>query len=58
MARHLGEDMLELAGTSRITLVLTFVLVLVLTTASRFASFKYIQTLDKGGIGEINLISE
>jgi exopolysaccharide biosynthesis polyprenyl glycosylphosphotransferase len=51
----LGHDMMELASSSRLTLVITFVMVLVLTTASRFASFKYIQMLHKRGIGNRNV---
>lgn len=52
----LGHDMMALASSSRLTLVITFVMVLVLTTASRFASFKYIQMLHKRGIGNRNVL--
>ena len=51
----LGHDMMELASSSRLTLCITFVMVLVLTTASRFAAFKYIQMLHKRGIGNRNV---
>lgn len=52
----LGTGLMGLAGSSRFTLVATFLLVLVLTTASRFFSFKYIQTLHKRGIGNRNVL--
>ena len=41
---------------SRLDVVLAFALILVLTTASRFASFKFIQTLHKRGIGNRNVL--
>jgi len=41
---------------SRVTLVSTFVFVLVLTTVSRFVSFKFIQTLYRRGIGNRNVL--
>ncbi len=41
---------------SRLTLVLSFLLILILTTASRFASFKAIQTLHRRGIGNRNVL--
>ena len=41
---------------SRVTLLLTFMLILVLTTASRFASFKVIQRLHRRGIGNRNVL--
>jgi exopolysaccharide biosynthesis polyprenyl glycosylphosphotransferase len=41
---------------SRVTVVVSFGLILVLTTASRFASFKYIQTLHMRGIGNRNVL--
>ena len=41
---------------SRVTVTLSFVLILVLMTASRFASFKYIQTLHQRGIGNRNVL--
>jgi exopolysaccharide biosynthesis polyprenyl glycosylphosphotransferase len=41
---------------SRLTVVLSFVFILVLTTVSRFASFKYIQGLHKRGIGNRNVL--
>lgn len=52
----LGSGMMKLAASSRLTLVITFVFVLVLTTASRFASFKYIQMLHRRGIGNRNVL--
>jgi len=44
------------ASFSRVTIVLTFVLVMAFTTASRFASFKYIQMLHRRGIGNRNVL--
>ncbi len=41
---------------SRVTVVISFFLILVLTTASRFASFKYIQALHLRGIGNRNVL--
>jgi exopolysaccharide biosynthesis polyprenyl glycosylphosphotransferase len=41
---------------SRLTLLVTFVLILVLMTASRFASFKVIQVLHQRGIGNRNVL--
>lgn len=41
---------------SRMTVVLAFAFILVFTTASRFASFKFIQTLHKRGIGNRNVL--
>jgi exopolysaccharide biosynthesis polyprenyl glycosylphosphotransferase len=41
---------------SRLDVVLAFGFILLLTTASRFASFKFIQTLHKRGIGNRNVI--
>ena len=41
---------------SRVTLLITFGLILVLTTASRFASFKVIQRLHRRGIGNRNVL--
>jgi exopolysaccharide biosynthesis polyprenyl glycosylphosphotransferase len=41
---------------SRLAVVVTFVLVMVLTTASRFASFKLIQWLHERGIGNRNVL--
>ncbi len=41
---------------SRLTLVLTFVYALVMTTASRFFSFKFIQSLHARGIGNRNVL--
>lgn len=41
---------------SRVTVVLAFVLALALTTASRFASFKFIQMLHRKGIGNRNVL--
>ena len=41
---------------SRLTLLIAFALVLVLTTASRFASFKVIQNLHRRGIGNRNVL--
>jgi exopolysaccharide biosynthesis polyprenyl glycosylphosphotransferase len=41
---------------SRVTVVLSFGLILLLTTASRFASFKYIQALHLRGIGNRNVL--
>lgn len=41
---------------SRLTIVLIFGLILVLTTASRFASFKVIQLLHRRGIGNRNVL--
>ena len=41
---------------SRLTMVLSFVLVLLFMTASRFASFRLIQTLHRKGIGNRNVL--
>lgn len=41
---------------SRVTLLFTFLLVLVLMTAARFASFKVIQRLHQAGIGNRNVL--
>ena len=41
---------------SRVTLLLTFALILLLTTASRFVSFKVIQRLHRRGIGNRNVL--
>ncbi|HIG10956.1 MAG: sugar transferase [bacterium] len=41
---------------SRLTVVLSFAIILVATTASRFASFKYIQSLHRRGIGNRNVL--
>jgi exopolysaccharide biosynthesis polyprenyl glycosylphosphotransferase len=41
---------------SRVTMVLTFVLILILTSVSRFFSFKAIQELHRRGIGNRNAI--
>ncbi|MCB9915491.1 MAG: sugar transferase [Planctomycetes bacterium] len=41
---------------SRVTTVFSFLIVLVAMTASRFASFKYIQTLHRRGIGNRNVL--
>ncbi len=41
---------------SRLALVLGFVLILVLTTLSRFVSFKFIQALHRRGIGNRNVL--
>ncbi len=41
---------------SRLTVVLAFAFILVLTTASRFAAFKFIQNLHKRGIGNRNVL--
>lgn len=41
---------------SRLTLLVVFALILVLTTASRFASFKVIQRLHQRGIGNRNVL--
>jgi exopolysaccharide biosynthesis polyprenyl glycosylphosphotransferase len=41
---------------SRLTLIFAFALILVLTTASRFASFKVIQNLHRRGIGNRNVL--
>ncbi|MFT7670722.1 MAG: exopolysaccharide biosynthesis polyprenyl glycosylphosphotransferase [Planctomycetota bacterium] len=41
---------------SRVTVVISFGLILFLTTASRFASFKYIQSLHRRGIGNRNVL--
>jgi exopolysaccharide biosynthesis polyprenyl glycosylphosphotransferase len=41
---------------SRLTLLLTFALILALTTASRFVSFKTIQHLHRRGIGNRNVL--
>jgi exopolysaccharide biosynthesis polyprenyl glycosylphosphotransferase len=41
---------------SRLALLLTFGLILILTTASRFASFKLIQMLHQRGIGNRNVL--
>jgi exopolysaccharide biosynthesis polyprenyl glycosylphosphotransferase len=41
---------------SRLTLLVIFVLILVLTTASRFVSFKAIQRLHRRGIGNRNVL--
>ena len=41
---------------SRLTLLVTFVLILVTMTASRFASFKVIQVLHQRGIGNRNVL--
>jgi exopolysaccharide biosynthesis polyprenyl glycosylphosphotransferase len=41
---------------SRLTLLLAFALILLLTTASRFASFKVIQNLHRRGIGNRNVL--
>ncbi|HJP02529.1 MAG TPA: sugar transferase [Planctomycetota bacterium] len=47
---------LDVASFSRITVVITFCLILVLTTASRFASFKVIQMLHQRGVGNRNVL--
>lgn len=47
---------LDLESFSRVTLVLTFGLVLVFTTISRFVSFKFIQSLYRRGIGNRNVL--
>jgi len=47
---------LEDGAFSRLTVVISFLLILVLTTASRFASFKYIQSLHRRGIGNRNVL--
>ena len=47
---------LDVASFSRITMVITFCLILVLTTASRFASFKVIQMLHQRGVGNRNVL--
>ncbi|MBK7642037.1 MAG: sugar transferase [Planctomycetes bacterium] len=46
----------EVESLSRVALLYTFGLILVLTTASRFASFKVIQGLHRGGIGNRNAL--
>ena len=49
-------DDLDGRAFSRLTVVFSFGLILVLTTASRFASFKYIQALHRRGIGNRNVL--
>jgi len=46
----------EVKNVSRLALLVTFGLILVLTTASRFASFKLIQMLHQRGIGNRNVL--
>jgi len=41
---------------SRVTIVISFAVILVLTTGSRFLSFKYIQSLHMRGIGNRNVL--
>ncbi|MEM7306906.1 MAG: sugar transferase [Planctomycetota bacterium] len=47
---------IELERMSRVTIVLTFVLIHALTTISRFVSFKFIQELHRRGIGHRNVL--
>jgi exopolysaccharide biosynthesis polyprenyl glycosylphosphotransferase len=47
---------LNVVSLSRVTLLLTFGWILVLMTASRFASFKVIQLLHRRGIGNRNVL--
>ena len=49
-------DPVKEGAFSRATVTFSFVLILVLTTASRFASFKYIQALHRRGIGNRNVL--
>lgn len=46
----------DVDSISRVTLLITFGLILVLTTASRFLSFKVIQRLHRRGIGNRNVL--
>jgi exopolysaccharide biosynthesis polyprenyl glycosylphosphotransferase len=49
-------DPIREGAFSRATVTFSFGLILVLTTASRFASFKYIQALHRRGIGNRNVL--
>jgi exopolysaccharide biosynthesis polyprenyl glycosylphosphotransferase len=46
----------DVDSLSRVTILLTFAVILLLTTASRFASFKVIQRLHRRGIGNRNVL--
>lgn len=49
-------DPIKTEEFSRVTVVISFALILVMTTGSRFLSFKYIQSLHLRGIGNRNVL--
>lgn len=49
-------DPIQTKEFSRVTVVISFGLILILTTGSRFLSFKYIQSLHMRGIGNRNVL--
>lgn len=55
-ALELKFDPLRADSFSRITVVISFPIIMLAMTASRFASFKYIQALHRKGIGNRNVL--